>query len=74
MRGLGPRARGAARPALVIAAIVAGLAMGLLLALEAYRAATYHRRAAQSVLRDYAALAASEMIRPSANQVGYYGY
>ena len=45
-----------------------------LLALEAYRAAAYHRRTAESVLRDYAALAAGEMIRRSANELGYYGY
>jgi signal transduction histidine kinase len=74
MRGLGTRARGAARPAIVIAAIVAGMVTTVLLALEAYRAAAYHRRAARSVLRDYATLAANEMIRRSANQIGYYGY
>ena len=45
-----------------------------LLALEAFRAAAYHRRTAESVLRDYAALAAGEMIRRSANEIGYYGY
>ena len=74
MPGLRTRARGAARPALVIAAIVAGMVTAVLLALEAYRAAAYHRRAARSVLRDYAALAAGEMIRRCANELGYYGY
>jgi signal transduction histidine kinase len=58
----------------VVAAIVAGMAAAVLLALEAWRAAVYHRRTARAVLRDYAALAASEMIRRSANQLGYYGY
>jgi len=74
MLGLGTRGRGASRSSFVIAAIVAGMVTAGLLALEAYRAAAYHRRTARSVLRDYAALAAGEMIRRSANELGYYGY
>src|SRR5262245_57469618 len=65
---------GGARSSLLIATIVAGMVTATLLALEAYRAASYHRRAAQSVLRDYATLAANEMVRRSATDLGYYGY
>jgi signal transduction histidine kinase len=58
----------------VIVAMVVGMVTAALLALEAYRAVAYHRHTSQSVLRDYAALAADEMIRRSANEVGYFGY
>jgi signal transduction histidine kinase len=50
------------------------MATAALLAAEAYRARQDHRRTAESVLRDYAALAAAEMVRRSAMELGYYGY
>src|SRR5207245_10027899 len=74
MRRLARSGRGGPRAAFVIAPLVAGMFTAALLALEAYRAAAYHRRTAESVLRDYATLAAGEMIRRSANELGYYGY
>ena len=74
MRRLARSVRDGPRAAFVIAPLVAGMFTAGLLALEAYRAATYHRRTAESVLRDYATLAAGEMIRRSANELGYYGY
>jgi len=63
-----------ARTVFVAAPIVAGLLTAALLALEAYRGAAYHRRTAEGVLRDYAALAAGEMVRRSAMEIGYYGH
>ena len=74
MRRLAGSGGDGAPAALVIPALVAGMLTAGLLALEAYRAAAYHRRTAKSVLRDYATLAAGEMIRRSANELGYYGY
>jgi signal transduction histidine kinase len=74
MRRIARSGRDGPRAAFVIAPLVAGMFTAGLLALEAYRAAAYHRRATESVLRDYAALAAGEMIRRSANEIGYYGY
>jgi len=74
MRRLARAGRDGPRAAFVIAPLVAGMFTAGLLALEAYRAAAYHRRTAQSVVRDYATLAAGEMIRRSANEIGYYGY
>jgi len=74
MRRLARTGRDGPRAAFVIAPLVAGMFTAGLLALEAYRAAVYHRRTAESVLHDYATLAASEMIRRSANEIGYYGY
>jgi len=74
MRRLARSGGGGAPAAFGIPALVAGMFTAGLLALEAYRAVTYHRRSMESVLRDYAALAAGEMIRRSANELGYYGY
>ena len=62
------------RAAFVIASLVAAMFLAGLLALQAYGAGAYHRRTAEAVLRDYATLAAGEMIRRSANELGYYGY
>src|SRR3972149_1939728 len=44
------------------------------LAWQAQSAVSRHRAAAESVVRDYAALAADEFIRRSAAKVGYEGY
>src|SRR5262249_36342581 len=46
----------------------------VLLARQAYDAARSHRLASQAVLRDYAGLAAAELIRRAANEVGYQGH
>lgn len=74
MLGFGRSAGGGPRAAIVFAPIVAGMATAALLAAAAYRASQDHRRTAESALRDYAALAAGEMVRRSAMELGYYGY
>lgn len=45
-----------------------------LLAWQAYDAAAAHRKATEAVLRDYAGLAAAELIRRAAEEVGYQGH
>src|SRR5688500_15122913 len=65
---------GETRTVFVVAPIVAGLATAALLAVEAHRGAGYHRRSVEGVLRDYATLAAGEMVRRSAVEIGYYGH
>jgi signal transduction histidine kinase len=65
---------GEMRTLVVVAPIVAGLATAALLALEAHRGSGYHRRSVEGVLRDYATLAAGEMVRRSAVEIGYYGH
>ncbi len=52
------------------------LALGAcsLLAWQAVSAEAYHRRAAEAVLRDYAGLAAGELLRRAASEVGYQGH
>ncbi|HXV62784.1 MAG TPA: HAMP domain-containing sensor histidine kinase [Vicinamibacteria bacterium] len=44
------------------------------LAWQAHYAVQSHRAAAESVLRDYAALAADELVRRTAAKIGYEGY
>jgi len=53
-----------------------GIALGAcgLLAWQAHSAAASHRTATEAVLRDYAGLAANELLRRSANEVGYRGH
>lgn len=74
MLGFGRKAGGGRRATIVFALIMAGMATAALLAAAAYRAGQDHRRTAESVLRDYATLAAREMVRRSAMELGYYGY
>jgi signal transduction histidine kinase len=45
-----------------------------LLAWQAYGSAAAHRRATEAVLCDYAGLAAAELVRRGANEVGYRGF
>jgi len=65
--------REASRTLPIGALFATSLLTAALLAAEAQRAVTYHRRTAEAVLRDYASLAAGEMIRRSATELGYRG-
>jgi signal transduction histidine kinase len=67
------RISGSWRPALVVALLVASLVTTVLLALQVQAAVRSHRNATQSVLHDDALLAADELIRRSAVEVGYEG-
>lgn len=62
------------RTALIVALLLVSLGATFLLAWQAQYAVSLHRAAAESVVRDYAALAADEFIRRSAAKVGYEGY
>jgi len=62
------------RTALIVALLIVSLGATFLLAWQAQYAVSRHRAAAESVVRDYAALAADEFIRRSAAKVGYEGY
>ena len=62
------------RNALMAASLLVILAATGILAWQAQYAVSSHRAAAESVLRDYAALAADELVRRTAVQVGYQGY
>ncbi len=52
------------------------LCLGLvaLITWQAQAAARSHRRVAEEILRDFAGLAADEMVQRSARDLGYYGY
>lgn len=54
--------------------LCANLILGLVLFRQAYDTARSHRRAAESVLRDYASLAGNELLRRSTAAAGYRGY
>ncbi len=62
------------RTVLIVALLLVSLGVTVLLAWQAQYAVSLHRAAAESVVRDYAALAADEFIRRSAAKVGYEGY
>ncbi|HSF16408.1 MAG TPA: HAMP domain-containing sensor histidine kinase [Vicinamibacteria bacterium] len=62
------------RSAVIAASLLVILAATGILAWQAQYAVNSHRAAAESVLRDYAALAADELVRRTAVQVGYQGY
>jgi signal transduction histidine kinase len=62
------------RTVLIVALLLVSLGATFLLAWQAQYAVSRHRAAAESVVRDYAALAADEFIRRSAAKVGYEGY
>jgi len=62
------------RTALIVALLLVSFGATVLLAWQAQYAVSLHRAAAESVVRDYAALAADEFIRRSAAKVGYEGY
>src|SRR5262245_22111760 len=56
--------------------VLLGIALGAcgLLAWQAHSAAASHRAATEAVLRDYGGLAASELLRRTASEVGYQGH
>ncbi len=60
--------------ALLVGLLVASLLLVAVLAWQAVDAARSHRAVAESLLRDYAQLAADELVRRTVNEVGYYGY
>jgi len=62
------------RAGFIVALLLVSLGATVLLAWQAQYAVSLHRAAAESVVRDYAALAADEFIRRSAAKVGYEGY
>ena len=62
------------RGAFTVLLLGVALAASLLLAWQAYSAAASHRAASEAVLRDYAGLAASELMRRGASEVGYQGH
>lgn len=67
---------GDAAPRGLLTIALLGIALGAcgLLAWQAHSAAASHRTATEAVLRDYAGLAASELLRRSASEVGYRGH
>jgi signal transduction histidine kinase len=60
--------------ALIVVLLLASLALAAAVAWQAQDAARSHRVMAERVLRDYAGLAADEMVRRSSAEVGYRGY
>lgn len=59
---------------LIALLLIGSLLLVGFLALQAHYAVSSHRQTAESVLRDYADLAASEFVRRTLTEVGYYGY
>ncbi len=59
---------------LIAGLLLISLALVAVLAWQAFDAAASHRAAAEAVLRDYARLAADELVRRAASDVGYRGY
>lgn len=70
--GLGSRLTSRGFTAVVLLGIA--LLATSLLAWQAYRSAAAHRSATEAVLRDYAGLAAAELIRRATVEVGYQGH
>jgi signal transduction histidine kinase len=62
------------RTAFILGLLLVSLGTTGLLAWQAHYAVTSHRTATESVLRDYAGLAAEEFVRRTAAKVGYEGY
>jgi signal transduction histidine kinase len=62
------------RTARIVVLLLVSLGATFLLAWQAQVAVTSHRAAAESVVRDYASLAADEFIRRVSAKVGYEGY
>ena len=54
--------------------LVVCLALAGVLASNAHYAHKSHRAAAETVLRDYAAVAAEAFVERLASEIGYYGY
>ena len=62
------------RTALIVLLLLISFGTALLLALHANYSDASQRATAESVLRDYSALVADEVVRRSAAEIGYYGY
>ncbi|MEE8585515.1 MAG: HAMP domain-containing sensor histidine kinase [Acidobacteriota bacterium] len=62
------------RPAFLFGLLLLSLVLTAILAYQAVDAARSYRATAESVLRDYAALAAREFVRRTANQLDYYQF
>jgi signal transduction histidine kinase len=62
------------RGALTVILLAVALVASSLLAWQAYDSAASHRTATEAVLRDYAGLAAAELVRRAASEVGYQGH
>ncbi len=62
------------RPAFLFGLLLLSLVLTVILAYQAVDAARSYRATAESVLRDYAALAAREFVRRTANQLDYYQF
>lgn len=60
--------------AFIVFLLLASLGIAGAVAWQAQDAARSHRAMAERVLREYAGLAADELVRRSSAQVGYYGY
>ena len=58
----------------IVILLLASLAIAGVVAWQAQDAARSHRAMAERVLRDYAGLAADELVRRSTSQLGYHGY
>jgi signal transduction histidine kinase len=67
------RSRGS-RTTLIVLLLLISFATAILLALHANYSDASQRATAESVLRDYSALVADEVVRRSAAEIGYYGY
>jgi signal transduction histidine kinase len=64
----------AGRSTLVTPLLLVSVATMALLTASAHVGSVYHRATAERVLRDFAALAAGELVRRSTAQIGYDGY
>jgi signal transduction histidine kinase len=62
------------RTTLIVLLLLISFATAILLALHANYSDASQRATAESVLRDYSALVADEVVRRSAAEIGYYGY
>src|SRR5215467_11873470 len=62
------------RTALIVLLLLISLATASMIALQAQYSDASRRATAESVLHDYSALVADEVIRRSAAETGYYGY
>lgn len=59
---------------LIVVPLLASLLLVGFLAWQAHQAGRSHRQTAESVLSDYANLAAGQVVRRTLTEVGYYGY
>ena len=66
--------RGQWRSTGIVVLLVAAIGLVAVLALQAHSANSYHRQAAESVLKDYARVVAEEFIRRTSAEIGYHGY